>query len=87
MVDTSFPPARGYMEIVPQRDRVTLTGMLNRMLVANSIIHSDDWRGYLNLLQIVPVCIQHNTVNHMFNFVDPLSGAHTQASIRFFILV
>ena len=63
MVDTSFQPAKGYMEIVPRRDRVTLTGVLNRKLVANSIIHSDEWRGYLNPPQFVPACIQHNTVN------------------------
>ena len=71
IVETSFQPARGYMEIVPRRDRVTLTGVLNRKLVANSIIHSDEWRVYLNLPQFVPACIQPNTVNHTFNFVDP----------------
>ena len=86
MVDTSFQPARGYMEIVPRRDRVTLTGVLNRKLVVNSIIHSDEWRGYLNLPQFVPASIQHNTVNHTFKFVDTVTGAHAQVSIRFFIL-
>ena len=75
MVDTSFQPARGYMEILPRRDRVTLTGVLNRKLVANSIIYSDEWRGYLNLPQFVPACIKHNTVNHTFSFVDPVTGA------------
>ena len=86
MVDASFQPARGYIEIVPRRDRVTLIGVLNRKLVANSIIHSDKWRGYLNLPQFVPACIQHNTVNHKFNFVDTVTGAHTQVSIFNFIL-
>ena len=71
------------MEIVPRRDRVTLTSVLNRKLVANSIIHSDEWRGYLNLPQFVPACIQHNTVNHSFNFVDSITGGHTQVRICF----
>ena len=74
------------MEKVHQRDRGTLPGVLNRKLVANSIIDSDEWRGYLNLPQFVPACIQHNTVNNTFNFVDPEAGAHTQMSIHFFIL-
>ena len=86
MVDTSFQPVRSYMEIVPRIDRVTLTGVLNKKLLANSIIHSDEWRGYLNLPQFIPACIQRNTVNHTFNFVGPVIGAHTQVSIRFFVL-
>ena len=81
-----FQPASGYVEKVPQRDRGTLTGVLNRKLVANSIINSDEWRGYLNLPQFVPACIQHNTVKNTFNFVDPEADAHTQMSIHFFIL-
>ena len=88
MVHTSFQAARGYMEIVSQRDRVTLTGVLNRKLVANSIIHSDEWRGYLNLPQFVLTgWIQHNTVNHSFNFLEPVTGAHIQVSILFFLAI
>ena len=83
MVDTSFEPARGYMEIVPRRDHATLTNVLNRKLVANSVVQSDEWRGYLNLTQFVPACIQHDTVNHTYNFVNPLNGAHTQVCLQF----
>ena len=78
MVDTRFEPARGYMEIVPRRDRSTLTHILNQKLAANSVVHSDEWRGYLNLPQFVPACIQHDTVNYTYNFVNPVNGAHTQ---------
>ena len=78
MVDTSFQLARGYMEIAFRRDRRTLTDVLNRKLSAGSVIHSDEWRGYYNLPQFVPACIQHNTVNHTYNFVGSVTGAQTQ---------
>ena len=77
-VDTSFTPAKGYVEIVARRDRVTLTTVLNRVLNAGSVVHSDQWRAYNNLPQFVPTCILHNTVNYTYNFVDPGTGAHTQ---------
>ena len=66
------------MEIAPGRNRATLTNILNAKLAANSVIHSDECRGYQNLPQHVPACISHNTVNHTYNFVDPNTGAHTQ---------
>ena len=81
LVDTSFQPAKGYMEIVPRRDRNTLSGVINRVLRANSVIHSDEWRGYINLPQHVPNCIAHDTVNHTYNFVNPANGVHTQVVI------
>ena len=78
MVDTLFSPAKGYCEIVPNRTRATLTGVMNRVLNANSTVHSDSWRAYINLPQYVPAVVQHDMVNHRYNFVDPVTGAHTQ---------
>lgn len=78
LVDTQFQPARGYMEVVARRNRATLTNVINRTLRANSVIHSDEWRAYINLPQHVPNCIAHDTVNHTYNFVNPQTGAHTQ---------
>ena len=80
IVDTSFQPARGYMEIVRRRNRATLTNILNAKLAVNSVIHSDEWRGNQKLPQHVPACILYNTANHTYNFVDPNTGAHTQVS-------
>ena len=77
-VDTSFTPAKGYVEILQRRNRATLAGVLNQVLNANSTVHSDQWRGYLNLPAHVPACINHDTVNHTYNFIDPLTGVHTQ---------
>ena len=35
-------PARGYMDIVPKRNRTILTNILYVKLAANSVIHSDE---------------------------------------------
>ena len=75
------------MEIVPRRDRHTLTAVINRVLQVNSVIHSDEWRGYTNLPLFVPNCVQHDTVNHTYNFVNPITGAHTQVKVSSFDFV
>jgi hypothetical protein len=49
IVDTSFRPARGFVQIVAQRDRRTLCGIIQRIVRPNSIIHSDEWRAYSNI--------------------------------------
>ena len=82
MVDTSVTPAKGCCEVVPNRTRATLTGVMNRILNANSTVHSDMWRAYNNLPLYVPPVVQHDTVNHTYNFVDPVTGAHTTQNIE-----
>ena len=78
MVDTRFEPARGYMEIVQRRDRATLAPIMDRVFRPNTVVHSDEWRAYINLPQHVANCAAHDTVNHTRNFVNPVTGAHTQ---------
>ena len=45
-----------------------------------SQVHTEDWAAYRNLHLHVPNVTVHRTVVHQNNFVDPLTGIHTQES-------
>ena len=46
IVDTSYQPALGYMEIVQCRDAATLLPIIQAHTAPGSIVHSDDWAAY-----------------------------------------
>ena len=75
---TDYTPCRGYFQIVRHRDRATLMPILQRVLLPGSEIHSDDWGAYANLSRFVPNATVHRVVVHRRNFVDPVTGVHTQ---------
>lgn len=78
LICTEYTPCRGYFQVVPRRDRATLVPILKRVLLPGSELHSDDWGAYRNLPRYVPNVTVHRTVVHKNNFVDPLTGVHTQ---------
>lgn len=61
-----------------RRDRATLCQILQRVLLPGSEVHTDDWGAYRNLDRHVANVAVHRTVVHQDNFVDPLTGIHTQ---------
>ena len=69
MVDTSFKPVRGYMEIVDRRDAATLIPIIERHVAPGSIIYSDQWRAYAQLSNNQNYT--YASVNHSEYFVDP----------------
>ena len=77
IVDTSSTPALGYMQIVDNRTARTLLGIIQQIALPGSIIWSDSWRAYRAINQRLPQ-YQHQMVNHSLNFVDPVTGVHTQ---------
>ena len=78
MITTAFTPARGYFQVVRRRDRATLIPILQRVLLPGTEVHSDDWGAYTNLPMHAPNVQTHQVVVHAANFVDPVTGVHTQ---------
>ena len=77
-VSTSYFPARGYFEVVERRDRASLIPILQRVSLPGREVHSDDWGAYFNLTAHAATVQTHRVVVHAANFVDPVTGVHTQ---------
>lgn len=66
-----------YIKIVRRRDAATLLPVIFRHVRPGSTINSDEWRAYRRIT-LLPGFFRHLMVNHRVNFVDPVTGAHTQ---------
>lgn len=75
IVDTTFRPSRGYMQVVEDRSSSTLIPIIQSVIREGSTVQSDEWRAYRNLSELG---FDHNTVNHSVEFVNHMDGTHTQ---------
>ncbi|VDO32499.1 unnamed protein product [Haemonchus placei] len=64
------------MVLVRRRDVATLTNIILKLIRPGTTIMSDSWRAYSQLSRLPAGC-RHLTVNHMDNFGDPRTSAHT----------
>ena len=60
-----------------RRDAATLLPIIQQWILPGTTIVSDLWRAYGGVAAL-PQNYTHLTVNHSVNFVDPVTGAHTQ---------
>ena len=66
-----------FAQKVPNRKEVTLLPLIQKYIAPGSTIHSDGWKGYMNINSL-PESYTHLRVNHKKNFVDPETGSHIQ---------
>jgi transposase-like protein len=79
VITSEYQPARGYYTVVHRRNRANLLPILRQCLKPGSIVHTDDWGAYDQLERYLPQHVaRHRVVNHTLNFVDPVTGVHTQ---------
>ncbi|KAG0421309.1 hypothetical protein DMUE_6300, partial [Dictyocoela muelleri] len=64
---------RIFLKCVKTRNEKTLTKLLLRKVCKESILYTDLWRGYNKLKEHY----DHKTVNHSKEFVDKITGVHT----------
>ena len=76
IVDTSFKPSVGFMEIVENRGAEILLPIIQSVVRPGSIVHSDEWRSYRQIQGRTG--LSHRTVNHSISFVEPIPGVHAQ---------
>ena len=67
--------SEAFMVEVTDRSASTLLPIIKKFIKPGTTIISDEWRAYSRL---TTMGMAHQTVNHSINFVDPVSGAHTQ---------
>jgi len=66
-------------KVVPDRKAATLIPLIKLYVTDESVVVTDEWKGYLPLKRN-SIC--HKRVNHSKNFVNPNDGFHTQAIER-----
>lgn len=66
-----------FVVVVKKRDSETLCNVLFRHIKPGSIVHTDCWKGYIGIDNIMDV--SHKKVNHSMWFVDNETGVHTNS--------
>lgn len=66
----------GFLVEVQNRDSATLFPILQKHVRPGTTVMSDSWAAYKKIHD--DLGFDHQMVNHSLNFVDPLTGAHTQ---------
>lgn len=67
------PERKAFLVEVSNRRAETLLNVISTYVNPGSIVYTDCFRSYSNLSDL----FEHYSVNHSINFVDPITGVHT----------
>lgn len=67
-----------FIEIIPNRTKETLGNAIQSNILEGTTIHSDKFSSYMSYFRD-NMTYMHGWVDHSRNFVDPITGCHTQA--------
>lgn len=76
IVDTSTTPSIGFATIIENKSSNTLIPIISSVVKSGSIIHSDELKSYIKLKDINGYI--HKSVCHKYEFIDKITGVHTQ---------
>ena len=62
---------------MPRGDATTLLPIINRHIAPGTTVWSDQWAAYNSVASLSNVN-RHTTVNHSIEFVNTVTGVHTQ---------
>ena len=66
------------MYAVPDQKKETLLETIKACIRPGSTIYSDKWKSYDSVPHLEGYDVEHYTVKHSANFVDPVTGAHAK---------
>ena len=68
-------------QVPSNRKRNQLLPIIDKHCLEGTLFNLDGWKGYAKLAEHLQFeDYLHYTVNHSANYVDPVTGAHTQTS-------
>jgi len=79
LIERSRPGYKGkfVVEKVANRGADTLEMLILKYVRPGSCLYSDKWKGYRTYTLFEQQQLLHRTVNHTYNFKDPVTGVHT----------
>ena len=68
---------RGYFQVVDRRNIATLDAIITGCIRPGTLVYTEDWAAYGGMAAQINN-VAERIVAHARNFVDPLTGFHTQ---------